>query len=90
MPGRVCTPSLVRRARDRWPALGVVYSAPRLGEDAAPLSPETGAPMLLAGVDVVRGPCPAVAMDLKLRGVLAEVRQSPAALALGADGVPAP
>jgi signal transduction histidine kinase len=83
MPGRVCTPSLVRRARDRWPDLGVVFTAPRPAPfDANPMAGPSM--LLLAGVDVLRGPCSPDGLHQKLRDVRIEALRPRASVILGA------
>jgi len=83
MPGRVCTPSLVRRARDRWPDLGVVFTAPRPAP--SDVNPMAGPSMLLlAGVDVLRGPCSPDGLHQKLRDVRIEALRPRASVILGA------
>jgi signal transduction histidine kinase len=84
MPGRVCTPSLARRARDRWPDLGVVFTAARPDPfDATHLTADA-AMLLLSGVDVLRGPCCPEGLDRKLRDVRVEALRPRASISLGA------
>ena len=71
MPGRVRAQCLLRRARDRRPGLGVVFTAPHPAPfDAEAMSAEPSM-LFLTGVDILHGPCSADRLDRKLR----EVRQ---------------
>lgn len=73
MPGRVRAQCLLRRARDRRPDLGVVFTAPRPAPfDAHALRAEPSM-FFLSGVDVLHGPCSVERLDRKLREVRSQV-----------------